>query len=277
MQRLLTGTVLWVAAAGVALAGTPFGGYDFERCSLEGQCRKASDLELALLRGGLSVTTPFGTLDFGIAISREVSVNGQVVAVSQLVLPNIDAIVAAAQAQGAAGAAAATATAQAAAQAATVGAAQAGGSAGASSQGGGSTAQGAATVAQAVSSAGASSPGGGGSTAQGTANAATAAPGASASSASPVLIVVNGVPVSSGNSAPVVVPPGQPLVVQVGNGNVASLPDPRNMLSTILQNSANNQAIQAMTQVIVNSNSLSVLRGIAFSDLVNRAIVGLPR
>jgi len=219
MKRLLTSAIVFAAAGGTLAAG-PAANYDFEQCAHERQCRIASDAELDQMRGGFTVDTSLGTLDIAIAITRQVAVNGQLVAVSQLVVPNASSLVAAAMAQ----ADAATASVMSAAQAGAPG--------------------------QPANGANVSAP-----------------------------VVVNGVPVATGSSAPILVAPGQPLAVQIGDKNVASLgrASVANVLPTIIQNSANNQLIQSLTQILVTVNSLSVLRGLALGDLVNRATLGFTR
>lgn len=61
---------------------------EYDMCAQVAACRMASPAELDELRGGFHVDTPHGRLHVGIGITRAVSVNDQVVAVSKLVIPD---------------------------------------------------------------------------------------------------------------------------------------------------------------------------------------------
>jgi hypothetical protein len=73
----------WVPAP--LLADTPTS--EHELCMQATQCRTASDAELDELRGGFDVDTPRGRLRLEIGITRAVSVNDRIVAVSNFVIP----------------------------------------------------------------------------------------------------------------------------------------------------------------------------------------------
>jgi hypothetical protein len=62
---------------------------EHDLCAQVAACRIASQAELDELRGGFHVDTPHGRLQVGIGITREVSVNDRVVAVSRLVIPDL--------------------------------------------------------------------------------------------------------------------------------------------------------------------------------------------
>lgn len=66
-------------------------------CLPQAPCRVVSEAELDELRGGFHADTPAGGLRIGIGITRAVAVNDQLVAVSQLTIPDL---VAAARGQG---------------------------------------------------------------------------------------------------------------------------------------------------------------------------------
>jgi len=75
------------------------GGQVFDLCTPQHKCRELGDPELERIRGGFAIETPAGTLDISIGITRAVAINGQLVTLSQLVLPDASQIVAGARAQ----------------------------------------------------------------------------------------------------------------------------------------------------------------------------------
>jgi hypothetical protein len=76
----------------VALAGLAAPVYAEEQhdlCAFSGACRTASTAELDELRGGFEVDTGRGRLRVDIGITREVHINGNLVARSELSLPDL--------------------------------------------------------------------------------------------------------------------------------------------------------------------------------------------
>ncbi len=66
-------------------------GSELEMCDPGTPCRIASAAQLDELRGGFDVDTGSGLLHVGIGITRSVSLNGRVVAVSELTIPDLGA------------------------------------------------------------------------------------------------------------------------------------------------------------------------------------------
>jgi hypothetical protein len=84
----------WTRLLGVAVLGCialcpPAMAEEYDVCAQAAACRLASQAELDELRGGFQIDTPHGRLQVGIGITREVSVNDRVVAVSRLVIPDL--------------------------------------------------------------------------------------------------------------------------------------------------------------------------------------------
>lgn len=253
MNHELAAAMALAFTAGSLLLAAPVGAYDYEQCTQERQCRRASDGELDEMRGGFSIDTAVGRLEIAIGITRAVSVNEQLVAVSQLVLPDANQIVAMARAQAEAAkmsglAAGQAAAADAAAQASSLGAA--------------ATAS-AAAAALAQASASASGGGNGG-----------------AGSSTPPQVVINGVPITPNTPlAASLNKMGGLVVVQNGPGNSVNLPalPVASAMTTIIQNSLDDQVIRSLTLISASVNSLAALRGLALGDLLSRATLSSGR
>lgn len=279
MRGLLIGILALASAPAPLFAGTPAGNYDYEQCTQDRQCRKASDPELDGIRGGFSIDTPAGRLEIAIGITRAVAVNDQLVAVSQLVLPDVSQIIAAARAQAEVAKASGTAAGQAAAAAAAQAAAQAIANAAASRNSAALAAQQAAMSSSSEgngSSAQASAnPSAQASGQQGAAGQGAAGQGSTAMPAAPQ-VIVNGVPVSSGGPVSNL---GGTLIVQNGPGNVAPLPASFNgvVLPTIVQNSLNEQVLKTLTLINASVSSLSAFKALALSEALSRATLSSGR
>jgi hypothetical protein len=283
MNGIRVGVLALTLVPAPLFADTPARIFDFEVCAHEGSCRKASRDELDRMRGGFTINTPYGQLEIAISITRAVSVNDQLVAVSQLVLPNASEIAAAARAQAQAATAAGLAAGQAATAAANQAAAQALANAGLTAQGttpapgqgqGGTGGQAhAATSANATASAvaNASSP-----SASGASASANAAGTLSLPVTTPTQVTVNGVPASAAN--PVTVN-GAALVVQNGPGNITQIPASLNgfSLPTVVQNSLNDQVLRTLTLINASVNSMSALSGITLGEMLSRATAASAR
>lgn len=287
MQGLRFAVLALAFAPASLFADTPARVFDFEVCAHEGMCRKASHEELDRMRGGFTVDTPYGRLDIAISITRSVSVNDQLVAVSQLVLPNASEIAAAARAQAQAATAAGVAAGQAATAAANQAAAQALANAGLIARGttpapghgqGGTGGQAqaatsASATASTVANASSRSASGASSTASASANSAGTI---SLPVTTPTQVTVNGVPASSAN--PVIVN-GPALVVQNGPGNITQIPASLNgfSLPTVVQNSLNDQVLRTLTLINASVNSMSALSGITLGEMLSRATAASAR
>ncbi len=233
-------------------ASTPAGNHPYEQCAQDGLCRKASNPELDHIRGGFSIDTPTGRLEIAIGITRAVAVNDQLVAVSQLVLPDVSQIIAAARAQAevaktsglAAGQAAAAVASQAAVQAlANAAALNAPSGTPANASASGSTANGGALPVPALQQ-----------------------------------VLVNGM--ASGSDGQVTAF-GNALVIQNGPGNVAPLPASFNgtllLLPTIVQNSLNDQVLRTLTLVNASVSNISAFNALSLGELLNRATAASTR
>lgn len=275
MRNLLIAFLAGMPALPVAAA--PGAAYDYEQCAREGGCRKAAEAELDRIRGGFVVDTPVGRLEIAIGITRAVAVNDQLVAVSQLVLPDVAHIIAAARAQAevakasgmAAAQAAAAAAAQAAAQALTDAGAGKPSSAAQSAQQAAMASSGQASASAQASAGAQASPG-----APGQGVAGTGSGGASA--LPPLQVVINGTPVVGGN--PVNLASGA-LVVQNGPGNGAPLPTSFNgtALPTVIQNSLNDQVLKTLTLINASVNSLAAFKAHLLSEALSRATAASGR
>jgi len=302
MKPIVIGSVLIALSAAATLAAA-HDRVDYGTCAHEPQCRKLSEFDLDRIRGGFSIDTPAGRLDISIGITRAVSINGRLVALSQLVLPDAAQIAAQARAQ-----------AQAAVAAGLAGAKDA---SGAQDQFAAQASQAAAEANQVASSAGAPRAGpapvapGTGAWPQASPQPGNAAPaavttvpvsasggqiassaGAPRAAPAPVAPGTGAWPPASpqpGNAAPATVTTvpvsasgGQSLsavIVQNGPGNFANLPGGLNIavLPTVIQNSLNDQVIRSATLINITANSLSALRSMALGDLLNRATISSGR
>jgi len=266
----------------LALASTPLfasppaGNYPYEQCTQDGLCRKASNPELDHIRGGFSIDTPTGRLEIAIGITRAVAVNDQLVAVSQLVLPDVSQIIAAARAQAevaktsgmAAGQAAAAAASQAATQAlANAAALNASSSTSPNASASGSPANGANAAALNSSSSTSANASASGSTANGGALHVPA----------PQQLLVNGMASGSGGQATAF---GNALVIQNGPGNAAPLPASFNgvlVLPTIVQNSLNDQVLRTLTLVNASVSNISAFNALSLGEMLSRATAASTR
>lgn len=95
MNRSILGLVTTLVT--VAAPAAASSDHLFRSCTPQKECRQLAEPELDRIRGGFAIKTPAGTLDISIGITRAVAVNGQLVALSQLVLPDASQIVAAAR------------------------------------------------------------------------------------------------------------------------------------------------------------------------------------
>lgn len=251
---------------------------DQSACQWNRQCLKIGDPELALIRGGFAIDTPAGRLEIAIGITRAVAINGQLVAVSQLVLPDAAQIAAAARAQAEAAIAASGVT-----SAQTT--LSAGGTQSATAGTGAQASANAAAVASSAGVASASQRTAGGTsapaspnTAQGQ-NAGVSSPGSTGGELVLTLpkVTINGIAVTNG--APVAIGQSQAIVVQNGPGNVANMSAALmgSSLPTVIQNTLNGQSISSATLINITSNSLSALRQMTFGDLLRSATVQSAR
>jgi hypothetical protein len=224
-------------------------------CGLEADCRPAAEAELGRVRGGFITDTRTGRLEVSIGITRAVSVNDRLVAVSHIVLPDIAQIIATARS------AAGRALAQNAALAALNGGAAAQNAALAGFGGG-----------AAAPSAGAAPP---------PPPQVQAAPPVQAvapvQAVPPAQLVINDVPSTA--SAPVTLPESGAILIQNGPGNIAmpATSFSANAVPTVVQNTLNDQVLRTVTLVQASVNSLSALNALALGDMLRRATAASGR
>ena len=84
MLRRCAAAVLSIGVAAPVGAADPFA-YSFDSCVANGECRLVSQLELGQLRGGFTLNTAGGPLQFTFGISQAVFVNDELVAVTAIV------------------------------------------------------------------------------------------------------------------------------------------------------------------------------------------------
>lgn len=84
-RRTVAAVLALLFAQPLGAAGLQSPGFD--KCRVQKQCRLLSHAELDRLRGGFSLMSAVGPIDITFGISQAVYVNGQLVALTQLVLP----------------------------------------------------------------------------------------------------------------------------------------------------------------------------------------------
>jgi hypothetical protein len=239
--------------------------YTFETCHLQGACRLLSQAELDRLRGGFTAMGPNGPINITFGISQVVYINNQLVASTQLVLPDI---------------------------------------AQAFNNGGFSAAQikaltdslnsGAVTTAAAHAAASAANAAvAGNSQNQPTTGTTSTSPAQSASSSAPTTSVANPLPTAS--MVPVVRVNGVPitpgsvvnagaagaLVVQNGPGNISVIPTAQNLQAAtnalVIQNTLNNQTISAMTTLNISLTLTPALNAANIQQMVRQSMANSLR
>ena len=234
--------------------------YTFETCHLQGACRLLSQAELDRLRGGFTAMGPNGPINMTFGISQVVYINNQLVATTQLVLPDI------AQAFNNGGFSAA----QIAQIKALNDSLNSGAIAAATTRAAASAANAAiASNSQNQPTAGATStsPAQSGSSSVPTSSVPTGSVANPLPTASVVPVVrVNGVPITPGSVVNAAA--GGALVVQNGPGNISVIPTAQNLQAAtnalVIQNTLNNQTISAMTTLNI---SLTLAPGINAANI----------
>jgi hypothetical protein len=293
--------------APVAAAERP--AYSFETCVAKRECRQVSQKELTRLRGGFTVMTRGGLVEFTFGISQAVFVNNQLVAVTQIVselgqtmvrlAPSsvpVEVLTAALQsasiAVGSSTGAAVGAT-QSASRAATQGAQAAQpalqAASGAASQGAqaaqpalqaasGTASQGAQAAQppiQAASGAGSQGAQAAQPAVQAASSAASnAAQAASSATSGPSTVVVNGTPIVPGQPVVLNLPTAaelRSLVVQNGLGNSAPVIN-NGAAATIIQNSVDGAAIRTMTVLDVSAKIKNALSAVQLQDSIRQSL-----
>lgn len=279
MNTLPFGTLASVATLALAFPAPAFSNDSgYVACVQEHRCRLLSIADLARIRGGFAVQTPTGELQIAIGITRAVSVNGQLVATSQLVLPNLSQLASQARAQADAAIASSGATSQPALPNAAKLSAAANAQANAALAASGiSPNEPTASQGGSSNSAGASAQGSSATPSTATSNVASTA-GSGGQSVPTVLI--NGVRVSVQSVLRSALPTQAQgaLVLQNGPGNTANLASGfATALPTVIQNTLDNQAIRSATLVNITTNSLSMFRAANLGDLMRNATISFGR
>lgn len=234
--------------------------YTFETCYLRGACRLLSQAELDRLRGGFTAMGPNGPINMTFGISQVVYINNQLVAATQLVLPDIlqafnNGGFSAAQIKALNDSLNSGAIAAASAHAAASGTNAAIAS---NSQNQPTTGATSASPAQSVSS---SVPSG---------SVANPLP---TSSVVPV-VRVNGVPIAPGSVVKAAA--AGALVVQNGPGNISVIPTAQNLQAAttalVIQNTLNNQTISAMTTLNVSLTLMRAINAANIQQMVRQAM-----
>ena len=279
--------LLFPLTTGAATPQSP----DFDMCSAQKQkhCRRVSVAELDRMRGGMLLMTSIGPIEVTFGVTQAVYVNNKLVALTQLViaptvntpkpsLPQIQAASAALQSALAAPQSPSTLTGTGAAAGSASGVAKGATSAApvvTPSPTSGAPAQTAGlngTLNAAPSNAGAS----GQATSGSSSRAATSSSAAPAAPSSPT-VLVNGSVVSPGN--PVINVPGSDglrrVIVQNGAQNVVvpSAADIASGVGTIIQNTANNQAIRAVTELNVSIALTKAMTAASISNAVRQGMM----
>lgn len=269
--------------------------YSFETCRAQSQCRVLSHAELDRLRGGFSIMGVNGPLEITFGITQMAFVNNQLVAYTQLVLPDVGQAISAVTANAAqlqalnaalqssvatalsssattaASSSAATAASGASGQSASSAATQATGSARPSAptqaaQTSGQLAQGAPTNTASLAPRVAVPAAGTGP------SPTTASTGSAVSSTS-----TNATPVSPGSvvmNTPTAAELG-PLIVQNGPGNIAALSVGDIRVPTtgiVIQNTVNNTAIRTLTLLNVSTALSQAMSALAIQNAVRSAL-----
>jgi hypothetical protein len=271
LKRCAAVVLLWVCCAEPREAASAQ--FDiWGNCRMEGQCRRLGDAELGQMRGGFSFITALGSIELSFGITQVVYVNNELVAVTQLVLPNL------AQAIGTAKLSAPQIQALSAAlgifpsaRAAVSDSASASARPGAASMSNPSTQEGGTAVVAAGS----------------VANSINAAPSQVTSTmprnSAASAVLVNGKPVVPGS--PVVNPVGASApgvaVIQNGPGNLSLLPNAADLRAAVgtmvIQNTLNNQTISALTVMNVSMNATSAINAVNIQQAVRQAIANSLR
>ena len=236
----------------------------FESCRLQGACRLLSKAELDMLRGGFTVMGPGGPINMSFGISQVVYINNQLVAMTQLVLPDI------VQAFNSGGFTAAQIKAM------------------NDSLNAGAIAAGAASARAAAGSAAAAVAGNSQDQTTGTnqpASGAASTPSAKSLpgtlSTAPVnpTVRVNAVPVILGNV--VSLSGGGALVVQNGPGNISVIPTAQDLQAAtnalVFQNTLNNQTISATTMLNVSLSLIPAINAANIQQAVRQALANSLR
>lgn len=239
--------------------------YTFETCYLRGACRLLSQAELDRLRGGFTVMGPNGPINMTFGISQVVYINNQLVAATQLVLPDI------VQAFNNGGFSAAQIKAL-----------------NDSLNSGAIAAASAPAAASGTKAAIASN-----SQNQPTTGTASTSPAQSASSSAPTTSVanplptasmvpvvrVNGVPITPGSVVNAAA--GGALVVQNGPGNISVIPTAQNLQAAtnalVIQNTLNNQTISAMTTLNISLTLTPALNAANIQQMVRQSMANSLR
>lgn len=254
--------LLWVFCLTAPLSAASLDLYSFETCRLQGYCRLISQAELDRLRGGFSFMGLDGPINMSFGITQVVFVNNQLVAMTQLVLPDIvqainsgrfsaSQIKAANDALNSAPISAASSSAAAAAASAT-----------------------SAAIASNLTSA-ANQP---------TTKATPTPQTQSVASAQPVsslvpMVRVNGIPVTPGSPVGNVVSTsgGSALVIQNGPGNISMIPTAQALQAAtnalVIQNTLNNQTISTMTMLNVSMTLMPSISAAGIQQSVRQAIM----
>ena len=287
----VTLALLFPLTTGAATPRSP----DFEMCRAQKQqkdCRRLSLAELDRLRGGMLLMSSIGPIEITFGITQAVYINNKLVTLTQFVLPGqtagatappspsqIQTATAALQRASATpqsppsastGASTSTAPVPSAAQGSTPAATPVVTASPASSVAPAQTGLNT-TLNSAQNSGGASARGQTVPSSQATANSS-----ATASSVSPT-VLVNGTAVTPGN--PVINIPSadrlRAVIVQNGTGNIV-MPSAANIASnvaTIIQNTADNQAIRAVTEMNVSMAINRAMNAASISNAVRQGMV----
>lgn len=206
-------------------------------CALEAHCRPAAEAELDRVRGGFITDTRTGRLEVGIGITRAVSVNDRLVAVSHIVLPDIAQIIATARS------AAGRALAQ--------------------------------NAALAALSAGAAAPSAGAAAAPPVQLVINDLP--STASAPPVQLVINDLPLTVSAPVTLPESGGILIQNGPGNIAMPATSFSANAVPTVVQNTLNDQVLRTLTLIQASVNSLSALNALALGDMLRRATAASGR
>ena len=288
----VTLALLFPLTTGAATPRSP----DFEMCRAQKQqkdCRRLSLAELDRLRGGMLLMSSIGPIEITFGITQAVYINNKLVTLTQFVLPGqtagaaappspaqIQTPTAALQQRASAtpqsppsastGASTSTAPVPSAAQGSTPAATPVVTASPASSVAPAQTGLNT-TLNSAQNSGGASARGQTVPSSQATANSS-----ATASSVSPT-VLVNGTAVTPGN--PVINIPSanslRAVIVQNGTGNIV-MPSAANIASnvaTIIQNTADNQAIRAVTEMNVSMAINRAMNAASISNAVRQGMI----
>lgn len=288
--RRCAAAALSVGVAAPVAAAEQRSAYSFETCIAQRECRQVTQKELTRLRGGFTLMTRGGSVEFTFGISQAVFVNNQLVAVTQIVSELGQTIVRLAPSGVPVGVLTAALQSASIAVGSSTGAAV-----GATQSASGAATQGAQAAQPAIQAAsGAASQGsqaaqpaiqaasGSGNQAAQTAQSAVQAASSAVSNATQVAssaasgattVVVNGAPITPGQPA-LNLPTAaelRSLMVQNGLGNNAPTIS-NGAVATVIQNSVDGAAIRTMTVLDVSAKIKDALTGVRLQDSIRQSL-----